>query len=91
MLAEGWHALVDLPSIQQAYIVKAHHLLSVDETCQQVSLVVRLRQQEIAALPVVQIGLQFVGEGRPAYNGLAGQTRFSRVASLTAHSSRAGP
>jgi hypothetical protein len=50
-----------------------------------------LCQQQVPSLAVLEIGFQFLCQGRPARQGCAGETSFSRFHSLGTHSSDTTP
>src|SRR5581483_3067504 len=77
--------------IQQTDIMEAEGVLLTNKIDQLRRFLAVLGQQQIAALSIMQIRFQLLREARPARNGLAGQQRLSRMATLAAHATRAGP
>jgi hypothetical protein len=78
-------------AVEQPHVGKPQSMLRLDEGDQMLRFGVILRQQQVAALAVMQVGAQLLLQGRPACDRLDGQRSLGRLAPLAADAACAGP
>ena len=91
LLTKRWHEAEHLPAIHERHVGKPQLVLPAHKGLELHRLFVVLGQQQVAALSILEIGSQFVGEGGPACNRLAGEGRLRVCLSLAPHATGTGP
>jgi len=86
LLPQSRHEAEDFLSIQKGHVCKPQFMLALHKALEVFGLDLVLGQQQVAALSVLQLGFQFLGQGGPAREGGAGEDSLSRVQSLGTHS-----